>query len=115
MSTSSEALLFYGYVVPVGVFDEYEEEHGSSPWSEAHTKEKNGCSVGIFGYDKHLGYYLAVKESLHRVEWDEVCTLDQDDFQVKFYWDDQLYEAAKLFAIDLAGFELGWHLVHLHF
>jgi hypothetical protein len=58
---------------------------------------------------------LAVEESLHEAEWDEVVSLKPEDFEAKPEWDEKLRQAALEFGIDLDGLQASWHLVCLYF
>jgi Nucleosome binding factor SPN, SPT16 subunit len=134
MSTDPEAKLFYGYVKPIKDDDDFDElgddaseneeddesdeegydDYEETPWSKAHTISVHGCIGGIHGYDENLGYFLAVEESLHTAEWDEVKPLTAKDFKVKAEWDKALNKAAAEFGIDLTGLEPGLYLVCLY-
>lgn len=122
MSTEPEAKLFYGYIKPKNdddadydEDDEDNEEQDEDAWSKAHTETACDCTVGLYGYDENLGYFLAVEESLHTAMWAEVVPLKTEDFEVKPAWDESLRLAAEEFGIDLTGLQPGWHLVCLYF
>ena len=117
MGISCEAKLFYGYLQPKADKEYHYESEDSTdtPWTETHTKRKCGCIGGIYGYDENLGHFLAIEESLHTAEWDEVVSLKPEDFEVKPEWNEMLHQAALEFGIDLDGLQPSWHLACLYF
>lgn len=124
MGMDPEAKLFYGYVHPTpderAWSDEGKEDDDDSDDEEADDAwavygVSNGCETGIYGYDDDMGRYLAVKESLHRVEWSSHELISQADLTPKPEWDEQLRAAAALWNLDISKLKLGWHLVALYF
>jgi len=124
MSTDSEAKLFYGVVKPTiearaydGDYDyeaeESETEYG--PWSDAHGKPYKPASVGLYGYDDDLGYFLAINDSLHTVEWSTTKLIPASSLVVQPEWDEQIRAMAEYAGLDISGLEIGWHLVCLYF
>lgn len=118
MGTDPQAKLFYGYVKPTPderawSEDEDEDEESDGAWS-IHSMS-NGCVTGIYGYDDDLGYFLAVKESLHHVEWSSHELIPQTALVSKSEWDEQLRNAAALWNLDISKLKVGWHLVALYF
>lgn len=119
MSDTPQAKLFYGYLQPEADREIFQgigpDEEKETPWSATHTQVSHDCVGGIYGYDESLGFFLAVEESLHEVEWDKTKLLSQKDFEVQPTWNEDLRLAAEEFKLDLTGLEPGWYLVSLYF
>lgn len=118
MGVTPQAKLFYGYLQPESDREQYQEidtNEEDTPWSATHLKKANGCIGGLYGYDENLGFFLAVEESLHEVEWDKKKRLIQKDFEIQPTWNEQLRQAAEEFGLDVTGLESSWYLVSLYF
>lgn len=121
MSTDPSAKLFYGFTQPVDEYgepienEEDKDEDGEGPWERA-VGTNSECVTGFSGYDDNLINFLAVEESLHVVEWSEICVLEQTDLEVKPDWDKKLRQASEHFKLDIpADQQPKWHLVCLYF
>ena len=114
MSDRPTAKLFYGYLQPESDREkDYKEDE--SPWEATHCKVAYGCTGEIYGYYENLCFFLAVKESLHESEWDEVTDLEPVQLAIRPSWDITLREASKQFGLDVTDQVPGWHLVCLYF
>jgi len=119
MSTRPEAKLFYGYLQPEADKEEYNalEDDEDTPWSAIHGKKAYGCIGEIYGYSESLGFFLAVEESLHTAEWDEVKSANLVGLAARYLesaWDVQLRQAAETFGLDVTGIRPGWYQVCLY-
>ncbi len=119
MSTDPIAKLFYGYIQEAPEEGEWSKEDEETSWDRTYGRRPQfGCTVDVYGYDRSLGYFLAIEESLHTAEWSEIQPIDLVGLGVKHLestWDMQLRQAAEIFGLDLTGLKPGWYLVCLYF
>jgi hypothetical protein len=118
MGLSVRASLFYGYLQPQWdreIFLERNDPDFETPWSDIHTERFARCVGGMYGYDEHLGFFLAIEASLKQAEWDDVVELRIADLKVHEVWQSYLETAAQHFHLDLHGLRPSWYLTSLYF